>query len=248
MPPPSPRPSVRSCTTSPMTSSVSRSPASRRSSRHVRKAADDTGWPGCASRRKERRFTAFAATIERLGHVRSIGIEAARATRVPRHHLLRLIREAERLPASDLRDLATVRRRGILVALALELVPRLTDEALDLHDRLVGRMFRRAERRQLAALGDDRRSIGRTIRLFARVGDELARGQGRGSRRVRRHRGRGRLGAVRGRGRGGEGACRSARRGSGRASRGELRAPPALHAAPARDLHLSWRPGGPPAA
>jgi hypothetical protein len=57
----------------------------------------------------------------------------------------------------------------------------LTDEALDLHDRLVGRMFRRAERRQLAALGDDRRPIGRTVRLFARVGAELlaAKAEGR---------------------------------------------------------------------
>jgi hypothetical protein len=67
------------------------------------------------------------------------------------------------------------------VALVLELVPRLTDEALDLHDRLVGRMLRRTERRQLAALGDDRRSIGRTVRLFARVGAELlaAKAEGR---------------------------------------------------------------------
>jgi TnpA family transposase len=125
--------------------------------------------------------TGFAGTIERLGHVRSIGIEPARATRVPRHHLLRLTREAERLPVSDLRDLTAVRRRGILVALALELVPRLTDEALDLHGRMVGRMFRRAKQRQLAAFSDDRRLIGRTIRLFARAGHELvaAKAEGR---------------------------------------------------------------------
>lgn len=82
---------------------------------------------------------------------------------------------------SDLRDLTTVRRRGILVALALELVPRLTGEALDLHGRMAGRMFRRAEQRQLAAFSDDRRLIGRTIRLFAGVGHELvaARAEGR---------------------------------------------------------------------
>jgi hypothetical protein len=115
----------------------------------------------------------FIAIIERLDHVRALGLEAARALRVPRHHLLRLSREAERLSASHLRDLSAGRRRGILVAMALELGPKLTDAALDLHDRLVGRMFRRAERRQLAAFGDDRRLINRTIRLFARVGDEL---------------------------------------------------------------------------
>ena len=124
---------------------------------------------------------AFVTTVERLGHPRSVGLEAERAMRVPRHHLVRLAREAERLPTADLRDLVPIHRRGVLAALVLELVPRLTDEALDLHDRLVGRMFRRAERRQLAALGDDRRPIGRTVRLFARVGAELlaAKAEGR---------------------------------------------------------------------
>ena len=123
---------------------------------------------------EEASAAAFTTTIERLDHVRAIGIEVSRALRVPRHHLLRLSREAERLPASHLRDLSVGRRRGILAAMVLELGPKLTDAALDLHDRLVGRMFRRAERRQLAARGDDRRSINRTIRFFARVGDELA--------------------------------------------------------------------------
>lgn len=130
---------------------------------------------------EEASAAAFIAIIERLDHVRALGLEAARALRVPRHHLLRLSREAERFSAGHLRDLSAGRRRGILVAMALELGSKLTDAALDLHDRLVGRMFRRAERRQLAALGDDRRLINRTIRLFTRVGDEpvAAKAEGR---------------------------------------------------------------------
>lgn len=141
-----------------------------------------TTWLAWVCRPVEEASTAaFIATVQRLDHVRAIGIEATRAMRVPRHHLLRLGREAERLSAGQLRDLSTGRRRGILVAMILELGPRLTDTALDLHDRLVGRMFRRAERRQLAALGDDRRAIGRAVRLLARVGDELvaAKAEGR---------------------------------------------------------------------
>lgn len=63
----------------------------------------------------------------------------------------------------------------------LELAPRLTDEALDTHDKLVGRMFYRAERRQLAVLSHDRRTINRTLRLFAKADAELvaARADGR---------------------------------------------------------------------
>jgi hypothetical protein len=68
------------------------------------------------------------------------------------------------------------------VATPLELGPRLTDAALDTHDKLVGRMFRRAERRRrLASLGEDRRAIHRALRLFAKAGAELvaARADGR---------------------------------------------------------------------
>ena len=116
---------------------------------------------------------AFHATIERLRHVRGIGLEAERERLVPHHHLVRLAREGERLSLSHLRGLSAARRRGILVATMLELGPRLTDEALDMHDKLVGRMFRRAERWQLAALSHDRRMINRTLRLFAKAGAEL---------------------------------------------------------------------------
>jgi TnpA family transposase len=137
------------------------------------------GWlrqsPGAAS------AATFHTIIERLRRVREVGIDGERATRVPRHHLVRLAREGERLSLSHLRGLSVTRRRGILVATMLELGPRLTDEALDMHDKLVGRMFRRAERRQLAALGHDRRVISRTLRLFAKAGAELvaARADGR---------------------------------------------------------------------
>ena len=137
------------------------------------------GWlrqaPGAAS------AATFHATVERLRRVREVGIEVERATRIPRHHLVRLAREGERLSLSHLRGLSAVRRRGILVATLLELGPRLTDAALDTHDKLVGRMFRRAERRQLASLGEDRRAIHRALRLFAEAGAELvaARADGR---------------------------------------------------------------------
>lgn len=111
--------------------------------------------------------------VARLGHLRGIGIEPERARRIPGHRLSRLAAEGERLALGHLHGLATLRRRAILVATALELGPRLTDDAFDLHDRLVGRMFRRAERRQAEALALDRRLIGRTVRSLATAGQAL---------------------------------------------------------------------------
>lgn len=60
---------------------------------------------------EEASAAAFIAIIERLDHVRALGLEAARALRVPRHHLLRLSREAERFSASPL-NLVRLAERG----------------------------------------------------------------------------------------------------------------------------------------
>ena len=94
-------------------------------------------------------------------------------------------------------------------------------------------MFRRAERRQLAALTTiGARSAG-PCGFSPGPGASWSR-PGPRARRVRRHRGRRRVGPLHDRGREAQGAHRSPHRGPGRAARGELRLPSALHAAPAR--------------
>jgi Tn3 transposase DDE domain len=115
----------------------------------------------------------YKGIVARLDHLRAIGIEPERARRIPSHRLARLAAEGERLSLGHLQDLSAPRRRTILVATVLELAPRLTDDAFDLHDKLVGRMFRRAERRQAEALTLDRRLIGRTMRALAAAGRAL---------------------------------------------------------------------------
>ena len=51
------------------------------------------------------------------------------------------------MTAQHLAELAPVRRRGLLVATVLELMASLVDDAVDMHDRMVGRLFRKAESR-----------------------------------------------------------------------------------------------------
>ena len=65
------------------------------------------------------------------------------------------------------------RRHATLVAISLDLAASLTDQAIDLFDRLVGAMFRKAEGRQARAFQADARAINEKVRLYARVGAAL---------------------------------------------------------------------------
>jgi hypothetical protein len=60
-----------------------------------------------------------------------------------------------------------------LTAISLGLSTNLTDQAIDLFDRLVGAMFRKAEGRHARAFQTDARAINDKVRLYARVGAAL---------------------------------------------------------------------------
>ncbi|QPC88907.1 Tn3 family transposase (plasmid) [Mesorhizobium sp. NBSH29] len=95
--------------------------------------------------------------------------------------LRQLAREGARLTAQHLAALSVSRRRAVLVATVLDTAVRLTDDAVGLFDRLMGRVFLRAERREEAALIRDRRAINDKIRLLARLGDALIAAKDSGS-------------------------------------------------------------------
>ena len=59
----------------------------------------------------------------------------------------------------------------------MDLSASLTDQAIDLFDRLVGAMFRKAEGRHARAFQADARAINDKVRLFARVGAALITGR-----------------------------------------------------------------------
>src|SRR5271165_1191329 len=116
---------------------------------------------------------AMLGLIERLEHVRGIGIEPGRGHHVHQARLARLAREAGRTTVQHVAGYERQRRHATLVATSLELAARLTDQAIDLFDRLVGAMFRKAEGRHARAFQADARAINEKVRLYARVGAAL---------------------------------------------------------------------------
>ena len=108
--------------------------------------------------------------VARLQHVRALGIEADRGHRIHQARLAQLAREAARVMVQHVAGYERQRRHATLVASSLDLGASLTDAAIDLFDRLVGGMFRRAEGRQVRAFQADARAINDKVRLYARVG------------------------------------------------------------------------------
>ena len=85
--------------------------------------------------------------LERLDHVRMLGIDPARAAMIPSATFDRLADEAVRITPQHLGELSTLRRHATLAAAAIRLEESLTDAALTMFDKLLGSMVRRAENR-----------------------------------------------------------------------------------------------------
>jgi hypothetical protein len=123
--------------------------------------------PGVAGHR------AFAEILDRVATLRAIGLDPRLADGVHPERLRQLAQEGARLSAQHLTGLRPARRHAVLVATVLETTRLRIDDAVLMFDRIIGRQFRRAERRAEAALKRDRRTINAKIQLFARLGETL---------------------------------------------------------------------------
>lgn len=126
------------------------------------------------------RQTAYAATpgnfpklIERLKHVRAIGIDLERATLVHQNYWIKLSREGGQSTAQHLADFEPLRRHATLTAIVLEATSTLTDEALNMFDRLVGSFFKKTERTHADQFHRSGKAINEKVRLYAQIGQAL---------------------------------------------------------------------------
>jgi Domain of unknown function (DUF4158) len=106
---------------------------------------------------------AMLSLIERLNHARAIGIDPARGHLVHQGRLAQLAREAGRTTVQHIAGYERQRRHATLVAVTLDLLADLTDQAIDLFDRLVGTMFRKVEGRHARAFQADGRAINEKV-------------------------------------------------------------------------------------
>ena len=70
-------------------------------------------------------------------------------------------------------ELEPLRRYATLIALVLELMATLTDEALNMFEHLIGSMFKKTERAHADEFHNSGKAINEKVRLYARIGEAL---------------------------------------------------------------------------
>ena len=83
--------------------------------------------------------------IERLKALQSLDLPADIDRQVHQNRLLKIAREGGQMTPADLAKFEPQRRYATLAALVLEGIATVTDEIIDLHDRIIGRLFNAAK-------------------------------------------------------------------------------------------------------
>ena len=74
---------------------------------------------------------------------------------------------------ADLAKFEAQRRYATLVALAIEGMATVTDEIIDLHDRILGKLFNAAKNKHQQQFQASGKAINAKVRLFGRIGQAL---------------------------------------------------------------------------
>lgn len=110
------------------------------------------------------------AIAERLSRVRSLRIEPERARRIHAARYSVIARVANIVTAQALRRMERRRRVATLVAAVIVLEAALTDAALVMAEKMVGSLFRRADRTRSERLLGEARLLKDTARVHAQLG------------------------------------------------------------------------------
>jgi hypothetical protein len=111
--------------------------------------------------------SSFLKVIERLQYIRSFGLDPLLARRVHANRLRRLAHEGEQYTPQFLERFEPLRRYATLVAYLLDITATLTDTALEMHDHIMGLLFKQGQKKQLAQFEQRGKAINEKVRLYA---------------------------------------------------------------------------------
>lgn len=111
--------------------------------------------------------------IERLKVWQELDLPAGIEQLVHQNRLLKIAREGSQMTPADLARFEPQRRYATLVALAIEGKATVTDEIIDLHDRILGKLFNEAKKKHQQQFQASGKAINAKVRLFSRIGQAL---------------------------------------------------------------------------
>ena len=111
--------------------------------------------------------------IERLKAWQALDLPSGIERLVHQNRLLKIAREGGQMTPADLARFEVQRRYATLVALAIEGMATVTDEIIDLHDRILGKLFNAAKNKHQQQFQASGKAINDKVRLYGRVGQAL---------------------------------------------------------------------------
>ena len=111
--------------------------------------------------------------IERLKTLQALDLPAGVERQVHQNRLLKIAREGGQMTPADLAKFEPQRRYATLVALSLEGMATVTDEIIDLHDRIMGKLFNVAKNKHQQQFQASGKAINDKVRLYGRIGHAL---------------------------------------------------------------------------
>jgi hypothetical protein len=111
--------------------------------------------------------------IERLNAWLALDLPSGLERLIHQNRLLKIAREGGQMTPADLARFEPQRRYATLVALAIEGMATVTDEIIDLHDRILGKLFNDAKRKHQQQFQASGKAINAKVRLFGRIGQAL---------------------------------------------------------------------------
>ncbi|VVE55581.1 transposase [Pandoraea sputorum] len=116
---------------------------------------------------------AVLAHVERLQAIRALRLPSEIGRNVHQNRLLRLAREGGQTAVYQVEEYEPARRHATLVAILLDTAATLTDEILNLHDRLIGSFFTEAKHKYEKRFAAEGKAVNDKVRLYAKVGAAL---------------------------------------------------------------------------
>ncbi|MBA2658069.1 MAG: Tn3 family transposase [Nitrosospira sp.] len=111
--------------------------------------------------------------IERLKAWQALDLPVGIERQVHQNRLLKIAREGGQMTPADLAKFEPQRRYATLVALAIEGMATVTDEIIDLHDRIIGKLFNAAKNKHQQQFQASGKAINDKVRLYGRIGQAL---------------------------------------------------------------------------
>ena len=111
--------------------------------------------------------------IQRLKVWQGLNLPIGIERQVHQNRLLKIAREGAKMTPADLAKFEPKRRYATLVALAIESIATVTDEIIDLHDRIIGKLFNVAKNKHQQQFQVNGKAINDKVRLYGRIGQAL---------------------------------------------------------------------------